>query len=113
MELSSIQSALDTISTTLISAASSISDATKSTVHNDTLRVLQGENTKLMEMVAGQTRQLVQMKQLVKDLASPCIGCKKMAWAPHAADCAWVSTSHLLEGLVDTEVDVMDAHNGS
>jgi hypothetical protein len=105
VELSTIGTHLSSISNQLVTIADGVSKAMKAELHTEAMRLLQDENAHLMASVSARDRQLQQMRSLIKDLGSPCIGCKKEAWKPHGAECPWSSFNESLQEMLRGGVD--------
>jgi len=112
-ELSAIGSHLSSISDQLMTIASGVTEATKAELHTEAMRLLQDENAKLMADMTYRDRQLQQMRCLIKDLGSPCIGCKKEAWKPHSTDCPWSSYNESLQEMLNRGEDDKGADQGA
>ncbi len=53
------------------------------------LLALQKENAALQVELGKSQRRERALMQIINDLASACMGCRKDKWRPHAPDCIW------------------------
>ena len=100
--LSSIQLSLTNISSSLGGLSQAVRDGVfqlKKELHSEAMKLLQDENVRLMADITSMERKFAKYTMLLKDLASPCIGCRKAAWQPHNQNCEWAGTDELLKQL--------------
>lgn len=82
---------MDQITGQLQVIADVISKAGANLFESTVVMALQTENGALLAENTALLRRQRQLIQVVKDLATPCVGCKKDKWQPHAPDCDWSS----------------------
>jgi hypothetical protein len=104
--LSGINGTLVAVMTALERLAFTAEAVGTATLETTAMKVLQEENGRLMATVSSLYISQKQILGCVKDLASPCIGCKKNKWTPHAPDCEWNSEiMSTLEGILDGSIN--------
>lgn len=82
---------LDTTNRYLSTIAGVLEKAGSNLFETTSMGVLQQENSLLMAENTNLLRRQNQIIQFIKDLANPCVGCKKTKWQPHGSDCDWSS----------------------
>jgi len=104
-DLNNIQFAISGVSASLGEIATNMESFAKKTLETESIRLLQEENAELTAAVSESNRRHTKVLHLLRDLSSPCIGCKKEAWKPHNADCEWAASAEQLTEILRANKD--------
>lgn len=91
--LANIFGAIREVATQMKTFNENITIAADQLLEATSITVLNRENAKLTSELTSLRVKHGRLAAVVRDLSSPCIGCKKAPWAPHAPNCEWASAA--------------------